>query len=242
MTNYAAWAGLDPARVAQYSLHHTAAVLRLEAGDDVAALWRFLDRYNENQTRYHITMLGQALRKRGRPRRPWQPRAPSASANRRRAVALRAIRYGPLLRKQAGSQPGNLNSFKHGFYYRYLLPGELDEIDPDRLLAEHLENEIAALRLLLSRVWDVSFREDARVDPVQMLNMAGVSAIRIMRLMMRQRELKSGPLPGARPRSGSRPLSGAEAQDLLQNMLESMKKAGLLTDDEDEEDDQGLRS
>lgn len=242
MTNYAAWAGFDPARVTQYSLRHTAAVLRLEAGDDAAALQRFLGRADEHQTRYYITMLGQALRKRGRPRRPWQPRSPSAAANRRRAVALRAVRYGPLLRNKAGGQPGNYSDFKHGFYYPYLLPGELNHLDPSKLLAEHLQTEIAVLRIVLNRTIALSFGYGLGNDPARALELVGRTTIRIMRLMVKQHELTVGPLRGLRrpnrpPRAGrTASLSPRELEAILR---ERMRNSGRLIDYDDDDEDDG---
>jgi integrase/recombinase XerD len=61
LKRYAALAGLDPARIHIHTLRHTAASLRLEAGDDIKSIQQYLDHSSATTTdRYVHRLVGQA--------------------------------------------------------------------------------------------------------------------------------------------------------------------------------------
>jgi hypothetical protein len=53
-----------------------------------------------------------------------------------------------------GGQPGNLNALKHGFYSRYFKANEIEAIQD--LPADDLRQEIAALRVIIRRILELS--------------------------------------------------------------------------------------
>ena len=95
LKRYARAAGLKPDLVTWTSLRHTAAMLRVEAGDEAEAINRFLGRENAQKTRAYIERLIDQDRKSS-----WDEKA-----------AEEAIRRGP-----NRAQPGNQQAMKHGFY------------------------------------------------------------------------------------------------------------------------------
>jgi integrase len=95
LKRYARAAGLKPDLVTWTSLRHTAAMLRVEAGDEAEAINEFLGRENAQKTRAYIERLID------------QDKKPSWDEN----AAEDAIRRGP-----NRAQPGNQQAMKHGFY------------------------------------------------------------------------------------------------------------------------------
>jgi site-specific recombinase XerD len=95
LKRYARAAGLKPDLVTWTSLRHTAAMLRVEAGDEAEAINRFLGRENVQKTRAYIEKLIDQERKSS-----WDEKA-----------AEEGIQRGP-----NRAQPGNQQAMKHGFY------------------------------------------------------------------------------------------------------------------------------
>jgi integrase len=95
LKRYARAAGLKPELVTWTSLRHTAAMLRVEAGDEVEAINEFLGRGNVQKTREYIELLIDQERKSS-----WDENAQGE-----------AIQRGP-----NRAQPGNQQALKHGFY------------------------------------------------------------------------------------------------------------------------------
>jgi hypothetical protein len=58
------------------------------------------------------------------------------------------------VKKRKGAQPGNLNALKHGFYSRSFK--ELENSDLEAMLAQDLESEIAMLRVVVRRAFELS--------------------------------------------------------------------------------------
>ncbi|MGE5221306.1 MAG: hypothetical protein ACM3PY_02640 [Omnitrophica WOR_2 bacterium] len=95
LKRYARAAGLKTELVTWTSLRHTAAMLRVEAGDEAEAINEFLGRENVEKTRAYIEKLID------------QERKSSRDENAQRE----AIQRGP-----NRAQPGNQQALKHGFY------------------------------------------------------------------------------------------------------------------------------
>jgi integrase len=95
LKRYARAAGLKPELVTWTSLRHTAAMLRVDAGDEAEAINEFLGRENVEKTRAYIEKLIDQERKSS-----WDENGPGE-----------AIQRGP-----NRAQPGNQQALKHGFY------------------------------------------------------------------------------------------------------------------------------
>ena len=68
----------------------------------------------------------------------------------------------PTTKRPRGAQPGNTNAVKHGFYSRKFRPQELDDLD--LLMMGNLDDEIAMLRVIIRRVFDLTNAEDSTVE------------------------------------------------------------------------------
>lgn len=68
----------------------------------------------------------------------------------------------PNSKRPRGAQPGNTNAVKHGFYSRKFRPQELDDLD--LLLSGNLEDEIAMLRVIIRRVFELTNAEDCTLQ------------------------------------------------------------------------------
>jgi integrase len=102
LKRYARAAGLKPELVTWTSLRHTAAMLRVEAGDETEAISQFLGREDVQKTRAYIERLIEHEKK------------PSWDENTQKG----AIQRGP-----NRAQPGNQQALKHGFYAKPKLEG-----------------------------------------------------------------------------------------------------------------------
>ena len=67
------------------------------------------------------------------------------------------------VKKRRGAQPGNLNALKHGFYSRSFK--ELENSDLEAMLAQDLESEIAMLRVVVRRAFELSTAPAAKDQP-----------------------------------------------------------------------------
>ncbi|HEX7974655.1 MAG TPA: tyrosine-type recombinase/integrase [Anaerolineales bacterium] len=173
---YASWAGLDSERITYAALRHTAAALHLASGADAAGLQRFLGRLYLKETRRYITLLGQMLTRR-RTHRPWVARR------------LGRLSPNPYLRKSPHAQPGNLNAIRHGFLTRRFRPADLQDLDG--ILTAGLEDEIAALRVILRRSLRLTGRSKDLPETLHLLDHFGLAAARIARLLREQSELQT---------------------------------------------------
>jgi hypothetical protein len=113
--------------------------------------------------------------------------------------------------RKRGAQPGNLNALKHGFYSRSFL--DLENTDLEAMLAQDLESEIAMLRVVVRRAFELSTAPDRSQSPLE-----GAPP--------------QSPLEGAPPQS---PLEGAPPQSPLegdppQSPLKGGKEAGQELD------------
>lgn len=68
----------------------------------------------------------------------------------------------PKTKRPRGAQPGNTNAVKHGFYSRKFRPQELDDLD--LLMMGNLDDEIAMLRVIIRRVFDLTNGEDSTIE------------------------------------------------------------------------------
>jgi hypothetical protein len=80
-----------------------------------------------------------------------------------------------------GGQPGNLNALKHGFYSRQFSKLELSDIDA--ALDYGLDNEIAMLRVVTRRVFDLAQGFDDLTEATQALGALGLAAARLSGLL-----------------------------------------------------------
>ena len=87
-------------------------------------------------------------------------------------------------RRKTGAQTGNINALKHGFYSPRFRKGELTDLEV--ALADGLDDEIAMLRVITRRLFDLA-GEDA--DPERLANSVstlGAAATRLAGLMRTQ--------------------------------------------------------
>ena len=164
LKRYAAGGGLRVEDVTCYTLRHTAAVLRLQAGDETEAVQAFFGRVSLIKTREYLDRLA------GQPRPDlWDPDAEPAE-----------IQRGPMR-----AEPGNLMAFQHGFYATHL-PGE----DPATTRDRSLESEIEKMRYVMERVFEQSVTGVSQVDPLQLLEVYGKAVTRLANLMRIQQSLQ----------------------------------------------------
>lgn len=87
------------------------------------------------------------------------------------------------LTRTSGGQPGNWNSFKHGFYSKRYRPLELSDLDA--VLKDGLLDEISLLRVVIRRVFN--FFDDLDEPDVetyfQFSNTLGAACIRLAGLL-----------------------------------------------------------
>jgi len=120
----------------------------------------------------------------------------------------------PELKNKRGAQPGNLNSFKHGFYSRRFSKEELSDLS--NVVNENLENEIALLRIIIRRVFEYADKEAATLnDWLMALSTLASSASRLAGLLRTQHKL-----------CGKK--AGSEFLDVIrESILESAHEKGL---------------
>jgi hypothetical protein len=94
-----------------------------------------------------------------------------------------------VVKKRKGAQPGNLNALKHGFYSRSFK--ELENSDLEAMLAQDLESEIAMLRVVVRRAFELSTApaiEDTDLGQdlnkaINVMNSLGMASIRLGSLL-----------------------------------------------------------
>ena len=84
--------------------------------------------------------------------------------------------------RKRGAQPGNLNALKHGFYSRRFTASEAEDLEAR--LCEGISDEVAMMRVVVRRLFDVSSDEDQDLEKLMAtLNTLGMAAIRIGSLL-----------------------------------------------------------
>ena len=86
-----------------------------------------------------------------------------------------------MARKSKGAQPGNLNALKHGFYSRSFK--DLENSDLEAMLAQDLESEIAMLRVVVRRAFELSTAPDPSQSPLEGEMAAGQDLDKVIHVM-----------------------------------------------------------
>jgi len=79
--------------------------------------------------------------------------------------------------RKRGSQPGNQNAFKHGFYSKIF--ARVEKADLEALLSQGLDDEIAMLRVATRRFFELATGCDDLVRAATALNALGLAASRL---------------------------------------------------------------
>jgi integrase len=173
---YAAWAGLDSAKVTYACLRHTAAALHLQSGADAAGVQAFLGRRYLKETQCYLSHLGRMLAAR-------KPRPP-------RLDALRRPRR-PFKRKQPYAPLGNQNAIRHGlFSHAPIQVTPQDIADSDQAT---IDSEIVLLRVSLRSALQRIEKIRNFSDSMRALNVVGLTTVRIARLLRTRQELQGAP-------------------------------------------------
>ncbi len=91
-------------------------------------------------------------------------------------------------RKKRGAQAGNTNAVKHGLYSRCFRQEEL--ADPGQMTAAGLQGEIAVLRALILRLFELASAEEPDLDTLsKVLGTIGRGASYVGRLLKAEKEL-----------------------------------------------------
>jgi len=94
------------------------------------------------------------------------------------------------VKRKRGAQPGNLNSFQHGYYSKLFKPLDSDNIE--RILSTSLEDEIAMLRYATLKTFELVDDTDDIDQSIKALGALGLASIRTSRLLKAQKELGNG--------------------------------------------------
>jgi hypothetical protein len=94
-----------------------------------------------------------------------------------------------MAKKTRGAQPGNLNALKHGFYSRSFK--DLENTDLEAMLAQDLESEIAMLRVVVRRAFELSTApggDEVEIGhdldkAIHVMNSLGMASIRLGSLL-----------------------------------------------------------
>ncbi|MDD2942836.1 MAG: tyrosine-type recombinase/integrase [bacterium] len=165
---YAVLAQLDPLKVTAPNLRHTAAVIHLQAGADLAGLQRFLGRVSHSKTSEYIERLAT------RPHRPlWK-----------KPVRARKLRRGP-----NRARPGNQQALLHGFYVTHLPDEWLQYYE----LLNHMgvDGEIVWLRLMILHALKLSSQVKDVKESIRLLNVVGLASTRVGQLMLQRLQIKT---------------------------------------------------
>jgi len=94
------------------------------------------------------------------------------------------------IKRKPGAQPGNVNAWKHGFYSRRFKALEL--CDLDTILQNNLDDEIALLRVMIRRVFEIADSSaESLEDWESALSTLGAASTRLAGLV-RVQHLSSG--------------------------------------------------
>ena len=88
-------------------------------------------------------------------------------------------------RRKRGAQPGNANAVKHGFYSRTFHGDEVNDLETQ--LAEGLNNEIAMMRVITRRVFDLASGAFKSTDEaINLLGALGLASSHLAGLLRSQ--------------------------------------------------------
>jgi len=93
-------------------------------------------------------------------------------------------------KRKRGAQPNNLNAFRHGFYSRLFRPLEGEDLED--MLNTGLEDEIAMLRVVTRRTFELANQGTDIDEAIKALGAMGLASIRLSRLLKAQQELGEG--------------------------------------------------
>jgi len=93
-------------------------------------------------------------------------------------------------KRKRGAQPNNLNAFRHGFYSRLFQPLEAEDLED--MLNTGLEDEIAMLRVVTRRTFELANQGTDIDEAIKALGAMGLASIRLSRLLKAQQELGEG--------------------------------------------------
>ena len=94
------------------------------------------------------------------------------------------------VKRKPGGQPGNVNAWKHGFYSRRFKALEL--CDLEAMITNHLDDEIALLRVMIRRVFEAADSEAETLGEWEhALGTLGAAATRLANLIKVQ-QITSG--------------------------------------------------
>jgi len=97
----------------------------------------------------------------------------------------------PNLKRKSGGQPGNLNAFKHGFYSRRFRALEISDLSS--VLTDDLDDEIALLRVIIRRVFEMADKEAETLTDWQFaLSTLGAASTRLAGLLRTQQVMSGG--------------------------------------------------
>ena len=97
----------------------------------------------------------------------------------------------PNVKRKSGGQPGNLNAFKHGFYSRRFRAVEIADLGT--VLADSVDDEVALLRVVTRRLFELAENEAETLDDWQSITSTlGASATRISGLIRTQQMISGG--------------------------------------------------
>jgi hypothetical protein len=92
-------------------------------------------------------------------------------------------------RRKRGTQPGNTNAMKHGFYARRFRPDEANDLEARRAVG--LEDEIALLRVQIRRYFQKVSKEKSAEKTGEALDRLGLALSRLGRMVKTQAGLKT---------------------------------------------------
>jgi integrase len=167
LRQYSRIAGLDPRQVSCRNLRHTAAILRLQAGDDIADIQRFLGRASMQNTASYLDKLASL------PKEPLWDENPDPR---------------PLQRGPNRAQPGNLHALVHGFYSTRLPPEDLSALQEEAPTG--LDYEIALMRIVIRRTFELSDDATNVAESAHYLDVLGMAATRLAKLFKVRHSLR----------------------------------------------------
>lgn len=94
-------------------------------------------------------------------------------------------------KRKRGAQPGNTNALRHGFYSGRF--NSLEVSDLDTVLSDGLVDEIALLRVIIRRVFELSDSDATDLDTwTRSLNTLGAASTRLAGLLRTQHIITGG--------------------------------------------------
>ncbi len=107
--------------------------------------------------------------------------------------------------KKKGAQPGNQEAIQHGLYSNKFHPSEIQLLES--ALADNLTDEIAMLRVVLRRLFELSAEEQDVGKLIKSVSTLGAAATRLAGLMRTQSLIQG---------------SGASSMDVLSEALKEV--------------------